>query len=59
MSEGIPNKPYLAEDLKAQSIVIGDGWKYTFPDALHDDGLTVDFKIDLSSCDEFVIFDDI
>ena len=58
VSKGTENKPYLSEELKAQSIMIGESWEYKLPDALHKDGLAVEFKIDLSSCDDFVLFDD-
>ena len=51
------NKPYLSEELKAQSIPIDEAWEYKLPDALHKDKLDVQFEIDLSSCDEFVSFD--
>ena len=39
--------------------MIGESWEYKLPDALHKDGLAVKFKIDLSSCDDFVLFDDV
>ena len=56
IKEAVP--PYFDEELKEQEVWVGNSWKYTIPDALHDEGLEVEYEVELGQSANFVTYEE-